>query len=417
MVPWVLLTAFVGSWAWGGASELAKGVEAIIKPELLLWARTSRGLDVELAAKKATVKPEKLLSWESGDARPTVKQLRKLGTVYKRPLAVFYLDEPPKDFDALRDFRRLPGEVAGHESPELRYAIRNAHVRREIAIELYEELNERPPGFTEKASTASSPEKLGERIRKILGMEIEKQAAWRTDYEALNGWRAAIENVGVLVFQASDVDLGEMRGFSIGDHPLPAIIVNVKDSPYGRVFTMLHEFVHLLLRRAGICDIDERDRRPPEEQKIEVYCNRVAGSALVPKALLLADPVVRRHSRDEEWGDLEISRLSTKFGVSREALVRRLTICGLATEEFYRQKREELAEERAEKELRKKEKKGGFVPPSLKAYSSAGPSFTRLVLDSYHREKITSADLSDFLGVRLKHLPKIERLARGGGEL
>ena len=42
------------------------------------------------------------------------------------------------------------------------------------------------------------------------------------------------------------------------------------------------------------------------------------------------------------------------------------------------------------------------------AVSKAGPFFVRLVLDSYHQEKITANDLSSFLEVRLKHIAKIE---------
>ncbi len=92
---------------------MAKRVEAMVQPELLVWARTSAGLSLDQAAKKVQVGPGRLESWESGKGRPTVrptvKQLRKLGNAYKRPIAVFYLPEPPKDFQPMKDFRRLPG--------------------------------------------------------------------------------------------------------------------------------------------------------------------------------------------------------------------------------------------------------------------------------------------------------------------
>lgn len=54
--------------------------------ELLIWARESGGFTVNEAAKKANVKPEKLSGWESGESRPTINQLRKLASIYKRPL-------------------------------------------------------------------------------------------------------------------------------------------------------------------------------------------------------------------------------------------------------------------------------------------------------------------------------------------
>ncbi len=42
------------------------------------------------------------------------------------------------------------------------------------------------------------------------------------------------------------------------------------------------------------------------------------------------------------------------------------------------------------------------------AVSTAGPFFVRLVLEGYHQDKITANDLSSFLEVWLKHVPKIE---------
>ena len=75
---------------------MTESIEAIIKPELLIWARKSAGLTLADAAKKAQVSEDKLNEWETGKSRPSISQLRKLGKVYKRPIAVFYLPEPPK---------------------------------------------------------------------------------------------------------------------------------------------------------------------------------------------------------------------------------------------------------------------------------------------------------------------------------
>ena len=62
------------------------------------------------------VKLQRLEDWEGGVGRPTIKQLRRLGQLYKRPIAVFYLDEKPIDFQPLRDFRRIPGSI-GFQQP------------------------------------------------------------------------------------------------------------------------------------------------------------------------------------------------------------------------------------------------------------------------------------------------------------
>jgi transcriptional regulator with XRE-family HTH domain len=141
-------------------------VKALVKPELLVWARTSAQLTVEEAAVKAQVKKEKLANWERGEEQPSLPQLRKLGRVYKRPLAVFYLPTPPKMFAALRDFRRLPVEVAGRQSPELAFEIRRARARREIALDLYEELVGEPhKPFTVPVGVDEDAETVGVRLR------------------------------------------------------------------------------------------------------------------------------------------------------------------------------------------------------------------------------------------------------------
>lgn len=113
---------------------------------LLVWARKSAGLSVEAAAHKTGVTKERLEAWERRDQleKPTFAQLRKLASVYKRPLAAFYLPEPPKRFEAMHDFRR-PAEGALPESPELTFEVRRAHDRREWAIELFVDIEETPP--------------------------------------------------------------------------------------------------------------------------------------------------------------------------------------------------------------------------------------------------------------------------------
>src|SRR5437867_71053 len=126
----------------------APRVQALVKPELLQWGRETAGLTIEAAAKKIGVKPERLLSWENGDARPTIPQLRNLADAYKRPLAAFYLPAPPPPIERPRDFRRAPGEGLGKDSPALLLEMRRALYRREVAIELLNELDEESPALT-----------------------------------------------------------------------------------------------------------------------------------------------------------------------------------------------------------------------------------------------------------------------------
>lgn len=378
-------------------------IEAVVKPELLIWARDSAGYSIEEAAKKVPVTSDRLEKWEKGELNPTINQLRKLGGIYKRPLAVFYLPEPPEIFKPLRDFRRLPEEEKKKLSPELRFEIRKARYRRETAIDLYK-LNEEPiPESEIIIKLTDKPEEVASRIRKLLGITYSEQFSWLYPNQALNNWRAALGNIGVLVFQASKIRLKEMRGFSISDKPLPVIVINVSDSYTARIFSMMHEFVHILLKKGGLCDLKEK-QLSYDERRIEIFCNHVAGAVLVSEAQLREEKIVINKGQKKEWDDAEIKSLANKFSVSHEVILRRLLITGYTTNDFYQEKRKYYQQIIG----KKPEKKGGFAPPDILAVSSAGKHFIRLVLSSYYNNKITSSDVSDYLGVRLKHLSNIE---------
>jgi Zn-dependent peptidase ImmA (M78 family)/transcriptional regulator with XRE-family HTH domain len=382
---------------------------ALINPDVLCWTRDNAGLSIDDAAKKAAVKPEKLAAWEAGDERPSIPQLRKLARVYRRPIALFYLSKPPRTFKPMHDYRRLPGVVAGHQTYALRMEMRYARDRREIALELLRDLTIEPPSFTFTASVNNDPEKTGADLRALLDVDLEDQFSWRTAYDSLNHWRAALESHGVLAFQMSRVDLDEARGFSIAERPLPVVVVNGGDSPNARVFSMLHELTHVALRSGGICDMEERVKKPSKDDRVEVFCNHVAGAVLVPREALLAERNLSG-SESTAWSDDALKKLAARYGVSREVVLRRLLILRRTTEAFYRRKRAEYAEEWR----RRREEQEGFAPPDVVALGRVGRLFAQLVLESYHQERITSSNVADYLDVKLRHLDSIERHAASG---
>ena len=86
-----------------------KSPQAPVDPKTLTWARETAGLDLETAAKKIGVSPDRLREWEANTRAPTIKQLRKLAHVFHRPIGLFFLPSLPDEADAIRDFRRLAG--------------------------------------------------------------------------------------------------------------------------------------------------------------------------------------------------------------------------------------------------------------------------------------------------------------------
>ena len=110
-----------------------------------------------------------------------------------------------------------------------------------------------------------------------------------------------------------------------------------------------------------------------------------------------------------DWSDDVIELLARRFGASREVIVRRLLILGRTSEEFYGQKRQQYAGERAWRG----ERPGGPVPMARRIIRAIGQPFARLAVAAYYREAISSGELAELLGARLKHLPAVEQLLAG----
>ena len=92
--------------------------------------------------------------------------------------------------------------------------------------------------------------------------------------------------------------------------------------------------------------------------------------------------------------------------------MRRLVIVGWATEAFYDRKRETYLVQYRARALKARD---GFALPFRIVLRDNGRQYTRLVLDALDREQITFADVSDYLGVRIKHLEKITRAVKHAG--
>lgn len=400
---------------------MAKNVRAKVRPAILTWARESAGFTEDAAAKKLNVKPERLLAWEAkdDDLYPTIIQLRNMARIYKRPLAVFYLQEVPLGFLVMRDFRRLPGTGLRSHSPELTLEIRSAQQRRELALELFQEIGDLPSAFDLSASIDEDPEVIGERIRSTLGIAHDLQRKWHDPRVGFNTWREKIEALGVLIFQMTSVQSDEVSGFAFHAAQLPVIAVNKKDVFSRRTFGLLHEFTHLLIGQPGISDLEVDERRSPEDQRIEVFCNRVASAALMPQAHFLNEPIMVAPHGKEDWSDAEISELASIFSVSREAIVRRLLTFGRTSTGFYQRKKEQYYREYVERKDRERkqqqEKKRKFrTNPPRDTVNAIGKPFVRVVLNNYYQDRLTLSDVSRYLGLRVKHMRRLEQFAGFG---
>ena len=380
---------------------MPRSIPTRIAPQVLQWARISAGVLPEEAAKCASTSEDAYLAWEADnvDIAPSLAQARKLANLFKRPLALMMASEPPPEIERTADFRRQPGLIGG-DSRNLKIQIRKAVARRELFLDVAREIGAPAETFEERATIIEDPEDVAARLRAFLDVSIDEQTQWPQGRQAFNQWRAAIEQKGILTFQVERVPAELMHGFSLSERPLPVVVVNRKDTFNRRIFTLFHEMTHVLLGGSVLCDLSE-EGIPADQERIEVFCNRVAAAALVPQANLKSSSIVLAHRQGEEWTDDEIETLSAHFGVSDDVIVRRLLTFNLVTPMFYRRKHAEYAR-------RRPAGKGGPVPPDVNALSLFGDNYVKMVLEGSYQGVVSPSDVSQALNLKLDHLAKIE---------
>ena len=237
---------------------MAKSVKALITPEVLKWERERRiKMPLDYAAEKLDVKPGLLAAWEDGTDQPSFAQLKDIAKLYRTHISVFYLPEPPTDFKLLADHRRLPESLISDDEQtyKLNSNVLEAYERREATIQFYGLLEETPPEVTLTLNESDEPQRAAQAVREFLQFNTGLLGQCKDARTAYKFWRRIVEARGILVCQTSvnthlSIDLKTVRGFCIAEGSLPVIVVNPKDNPYGRIFTIVHELVHLGLGKS-----------------------------------------------------------------------------------------------------------------------------------------------------------------------
>ena len=381
--------------------------EVAVNPKVMRWLRESAGYSTEEVAKRVSSTPQAVDAWETGQRKPTARILRELAKYYKRPLGAFLLSEPPEEPPPPSDFRSVFGKDRGRLSPKTLRIVRWARRIQENASDLASEMGlgrRRLPTLHAHTMDEASAESLADKQREEFGVSLEEQESWPNKHFALNEWRRRLGDRGVLVLQAS-MPNDDARGFSLAgeQNRFPIVVVNSKDDPHGRIFTLFHELAHILIGRTGICNpsvapVAESERHTHGDVAIETFCNRFAGRFLVPDPLLRDVPTMR----SAEEAARSCVRLSGRLKVSRHVVLLRLLHTGRVSLPQYRRALEGWGQ------WIEPSGKGG-PPPEKVCISRNGPDVISLVLNASERGVISTNDALEMLSTKLEYLPRIRR--------
>lgn len=383
-------------------------IRAKITPALMEWARTQARFSPEEAAEKIGRSVDEILAWESGESLPTIPQARKASEVYKRPLALFYMEEPPMDFETLRDFRRLPERTSRTYSPELSLLLRSTiekqiWTRDYLISEGYEQLE-----FVGSAGVGEDPIELANTIRNTLNFPLEEQLHCRSRQEALTTWLRKIEQIGIYAFRQREIDLEEARGFVLVDDYAPFIFINSADSRVGQIFTIAHELVHIFLNQQGISNLNSLGKfQDTESEEIEIFCNQVASHVILEDQ----EFINRWTSTDEDESLFHrIEETSRTFKVSEESIARRLLEKEIISRDTYQELREYYSDrwrEFREREMERMRQTEGGPSYYLTTAVKNGYSFTKTVVSAYYSGNIYGNEASSLLNVKVNNLGRL----------
>lgn len=260
---------------------MGKAIHVPITPEVLDWAIRESGYTADEVASKAHVSVDELRAWLHNDGKPTLTQARNLARTLQRTPSTFLLPRAPQPTTLPAQFRHAPGSYRTKASFEERRYLREARRVQEAAKWLTRELGDSRPSIPAH-TLESNVEQVGQYVRqKLKPLLPAPMTSWRTHAQAFDAWRTALEASGVLVFV---FPLGEesARGFSLWDDDVPLIAVNSAWNHAARVYTLFHEYGHLLTRTSSVCLERSGPKLSRPTDPAERWCEEFAAAALLP---------------------------------------------------------------------------------------------------------------------------------------
>jgi Zn-dependent peptidase ImmA (M78 family) len=288
-------------------------VRVPIKNNLLTWAIERAGYAVEAFL----VREPDTAKWMAGEKEPTLKQLEAFARKVHVPFGYLLLQEPPEEPAVLPLFRTAGG--AGVIPPAVRDTINMVQRRQEWLAEYLQENGEEPLSYVSSMAGVEDKNVLALAMRNVLGYKPDAPIGGGSFGETLKTLAERIEDAGTQVIfngvvgnnNKRPIPVNVCRGFVLVNPYAPFIFVNNGDAKAAQLFTLAHEFAHILIGREGIVDLVDM---LPADDPLERLCNAAAAEFLVPANQLR-----------KQWATaVGIGDVAKYFGVSQIVIGRRL---------------------------------------------------------------------------------------------
>ena len=381
---------------------MARSLTIEIVPEVLKWLRTTAGWETEDVGRRLGTSPETVKDLESGKKKPSLTQLRVLSKIYKRPLASFFLSKPKEEKPMPKDYRFLPTKTDIFDRKTV-LAIRRSRGLQSIGRELSLNIRYETSTKLKMAMLTDNPEIIAAEYRELFTLNLDKQRQFKDAYKMFGFLRDVLEDLNVLVFQFP-MPVEDARGFALADEIPNIIVINSRDSIEARLFTMMHEFGHIIL---GETVIDIPEESLLIRNNIEMWCNEFSSSFLLPEKI--ANELFNKYMRSLT-DTATLNSLSKKYKVSKALLLVKMVNLSYITKQDFNSvlARYILKETKQEKE----KKKAISVASDQRCLSEMGNKFVSIVANNFDREFITYNDALSYLSIKSKNFDRVLARAR-----
>ena len=239
---------------------------------------------------RSSVSP-RVQEWIDGVGRPpTRKQVEKLARATHVLAPYFYLEDIPELPLQIHDYRTKDSGEPRNPSPELYDVINKMLSRQDWLKEYLDDIGADPLDFIGSCHDIPDDKACAAKMRELLKLSQGWASNLRAD-DAVRQLRAAIEATGVYVCAGSyyanstkrRFSVDEFRGFVLADAYAPIIFLNTADTKSAQLFTLAHEFAHLLFAETGVDDIPYSAHGKSSH---ETRCDAVAAEFLLPATIV-----------------------------------------------------------------------------------------------------------------------------------
>lgn len=233
---------------------------------------------------------DQLSAWKAGEKQPTLKQLEAMSRKTRIPFGYFLLQTPPDEDIALAEYRTIGSKRRQKPSRELIDILdQMTAIQDWMRNELRREQSDALP-FVGCCSLHDSATEIAQRIRDALALKTNWYREGKNAEDNFNHLRNTLAQHGLLIFTGGKVganthrplDVKEFRAFTLVDAYAPLIFINTTDTANGRLFSLLHETVHVWLGKNSLFNNSEWSDE--HVSLLEQKCNAVAAELLVPAA-------------------------------------------------------------------------------------------------------------------------------------